>query len=289
MRRSWPRTHAVTAVLPMFASLIGWSGVSTSTPAAGTRSAPDDTILYMTSNDESIFDGLAMEASKTEKNRAVAKRLVNEWLTLIEDGQPVEGLGSPGVEQHRLLKRFSLQLSGPSKVRSAPMASREASAPVPVPQASGLNPNAFAVRGTAAGADRSYWHNLKLAVGAGRCDRTGCKETDRFDLNVTVNPGAKTSKITSLGVLSLNSGRFQNAHLEIWALNRGVNVGLGDTGSVYGRTTNFRSSSRYLNNDVLTIAVALWVFDLQAERYGYSAGKTADARCRPPGDNRCFF
>jgi len=158
---------------------------------------------------------------------------------------------------------------------------------------SALDPNSFPVRGYPMG-DKSYWKYLTLVVAGRYCGPQGCgADTDRITCNVTVNPGAVTTRFDSTCGYTPNANNFQNKHYDLWSINRGAVVGSTTTGNLFsgsgGSGSFYLSSSRALNGTVLTSAAALWVYAAPLGTYIVDDGKTADATCRPVGDNRCYY
>ena len=129
---------------------------------------------------------------------------------------------------------------------------------------------------------------MLLEIDGGTCTST-CQVTDRFVSRVTVSPGARTSRVNATNIYSPNAGNFGNKHFELWAINRGSIVGKSNTGNLPGNSIDYISSSRNLNNDVLTTAVTLWVYQNPVGSYIADGAKTHDATCRPPGNNTCYY
>jgi hypothetical protein len=102
---------------------------------------------------------------------------------------------------------------------------------------------------------------MTLIVAARFCNPQGCgSDTDRYTSKVTVNPGAKTSRVNGQNLYFPNSGNFGNKHFQLWEINSGNIVGNFDTGNLPNSSEDFVSSIRALNGTVLTVAVTLWVY-----------------------------
>lgn len=106
---------------------------------------------------------------------------------------------------------------------------------------------------------------------------------------MTVDPGARTTKVSATNTYFPNGGNFGDRHFELWAINSGQLVGNSDTGSLPSSSVDFISSTRPLNNSVLTTAVTQWVYLTPYERYTTDGAKTDDALCEANDDNACYY
>jgi hypothetical protein len=153
----------------------------------------------------------------------------------------------------------------------------------------GNNPNSFPVKGSPAG-DRSYWTGMTLYVSGTFCGPSGCRMTDKFTTYLTITPSAATSMVCWTKSIYLpNGGNFGNKHLYLWPINSSIIIGGTNTGDISTPSCKYVANTIMVNNDVLTIAVTLWVYGIPNGGYQPDGAKTANARCRPPGNNRCYY
>lgn len=262
----------------------------------GNSHAATAALFVVTFDGESVESGIAHHAATDPAFRASAQRLTSVWLARLRSAPSVTitGLGESGnAAQTTAVARLNADLGSGNLPRTeltsktgsvAPQAAAQV-----VPSINGNDPNSFPVRG-APGSGRTYWTGMTDIVAAHSCDPSGCQpDTDRYTSKITVNPGAVTSKVSATNLYYPSSGAFGNKHFELWAINRGSIVGNANTGNLPASSIDYVTSSRALNNTVLTVAVTLWVYVNPYGTYVADGSKTADATCRPPGDNTCVY
>jgi hypothetical protein len=281
--------------------LLLFSGIEAATTAlasSATGLEPAHPALYVvTFNGESVEAGIAHHAATDAAFRASAARLTAAWLSKLRSAKSVtiSGLGETGhAAQVASIARLHANLVSGELPRTE-LTSKTGSMATAAPSAAatlsidGNNPNSFPVRG-APGSGRTYWTGMTEIVAFHHCDASGCDpDTDRYTSKITVNPGAVTSKVSATNVYYPSSGAFGNKHFELWAINRGSIVGDVDTGNLPASSIDYVKSNRALNGTVLTVAVTLWVYVNPYGTYVADGAKTADATCRPVGDNTCVY
>jgi hypothetical protein len=167
--------------------------------------------------------------------------------------------------------------------------SLEVTGHITIPLINGHDPNSFPVRGEA-GSGHLYWTGMTLIVAARFCDPNGCdSDTDRYTSRVTINPGAKTSRINGQNLYFPDSGNFGNKHFEMFAINKGRVVADENTGGLPAKSEDFLTVRNALNGTVLTVAIALWVYLNPYGEYFPDGAKTHDCTCAKAPDNECRY
>lgn len=286
---------AMASVFMVAALLAG--GVST--PAMADDSSHEGELFVVMTGTQSIADGMAAQAAKDPEYRREAIALTESWLTRLETGGTIAGLEglsvsakSASTQNEVVSKLHSDLVSGsvtPSAASPTPdvaTTSARADGDVSILDVNPNNPNTYDVRGEAG---IGFWNGMQLITSGAFCGGISCTETDRFTSNVTVDPGARTTKVSATNTYFPNGGNFGDRHFELWAINSGQLVGNSDTGSLPSSSVDFISSTRPLNNSVLTTAVTQWVYLTPYERYTTDGAKTADALCEADDDNACYY
>lgn len=289
-------------------AIAGAYALTTTPPVlAAAPAASADSIFVVSVGGEGLDAAIKREADVDPAYRDKALMLARAWQAQLAAGNQIalQSITKDRTSQQSsdTLARLeaSLQLGANSTSSTAAatatadshsLTAQPDSAAV-TPMVSGLNPNLFPVRGYPMG-DKSYWKYLTLIVAGRYCLPNGCGEdTDRITCNITVNPGAVTSRFDSSCGYFPNAGNFQNKHYDLWAINRGSVVGSTTTGNLFsgtgGTSPYYLTNNFALNSTVLTSAAALWAYATPLGTYVEDAAKTADATCRAPGDNRCFY
>lgn len=294
------RFRQSVAVAGIITSLLLWGEASAVAAPVATSGeslhAATTSLFVVTFDGESVESGIAHHAATDPAFRASAQRLTSVWLSRLRSAPSVtiKGLGESGnAAQASSVATLNANLANGNLPRTELTSKTGSVAPSATGQAvasvNGNDPNSFPVRG-APGSGRTYWTGMTEIVAAHSCDPTGCEpDTDRYTSKITVNPGAVTSKVSATNLYFPSSGDFGNKHFEMWAINKGKVVGSANTGNLPASSVDFVSSSRALNGTVLTVAVTLWVYINPYGTYVADGAKTADATCRPPGDNVCAY
>lgn len=277
-------------LLAVVASVVAVSATMTTSGSAAASPSAGDEIFVVAVNDQAWSDAIIDVARQDPAYKEKANRLVSTWKNQVAAGKTVSlgsiTEGNSRAERLRSLSALQDRLSH-LKVVATDGAGAQPSG-MATAQVNGWDPNSFPVRGYP-GSGRTYWTGMQLIIAARYCNPSGCSaDTDRFTCNVTVNPGAVTSKVSSNCLYFPNSGNFGNKHFRLWAINRGAIRGQSDTGDVTGGRVNYISSDRSLRGTVLTVAVTLWVYLNPFGYYTADGAKTADATCHTY-DNVCVY
>ncbi len=302
--------RVVNGVASMLAALAiaGTYALTMAPPVVAAAPAPSpDSIFVVSVGGEGLDAAIKRQADVDPAYRHKALMLTRAWQAQFAAGNQIvlQSITKDQTSQQisetlaRLEASLQFGATSTSSTPAAPatadthtLATQPDSAAV-TPMVSGLDPNSFPVRGYPMG-DKSYWKYLTLIVAGRYCAPQGCGEdTDRITCNITVNPGAVTSRLDSSCGYFPNAGNFQNKHYDLWAINRGSIVGSTTTGNLFsgtGGTGSYYLTNNFaLNSTVLTSAAALWAYATPLGTYILDNTKTADATCRAPGDNRCFY
>lgn len=279
-------------------SAVGLSILSALPATADTATSGNSPkIFVIAAAGQSKEDAIANQAAASPTYRKSAQELAADWAGQLGKGATVPGLqGSTVSEQRTSLEELTGKLasgqaasaSGSTAVAGTDGAGLTTS--IVVPLVNGNSPNSFPVRG-APGSGNSYWTGMVLEVDGDFCSVAGCGPvTDKYTSNVTVNPGAVTSRINAQNVYWYKgTPSFGNKHFDIYAINRGSIVGTIETGNLGSSPQFFVKNNRALNGSVLTIAVALWVYGNPTGTYGDDGAKTHDCTCAASPDNSCRY
>lgn len=249
--------------------------------AAAPAGLPAGGLWVLRSPSETALQGIANSAATDAPYRVKAQATVKQWLSSVAAGRGVTLLGvndaplTAGIAQLTVLSK---QLaSGTAATR--PDVAVAAPSVVSPRDVSGNNPNTYPVRGEP-GSGNLYWVDLQVAYEADYCTNT-CVDMDKVVSNVTIDPGAATSRISNSTIYSPNHGDFANKHLEGWAINHGNIVGEGNSTNIPGAPPFYVDNDPALNGTVLTSAVTLWVY-FQGAYHAGDGAKTHDATCEIP-------
>lgn len=265
--------------------------------AATVTAGPSPRIFVVTSGSQSVEDAIADRAAVDSSYRVAARRIGTQWASRLGRGLRVPGLaGATPTQQRASVNTLNRELATGRPAATAGNSTVVigsggvgVSARMVVPLINGHDPNSFPVRGNP-GSGRTYWTGMQLIVAARFCGPDGCSsDTDRFTSNVTINPGAVTSRVNGRNLYFPDSGNFGNKHFEMFAINRGNIVGDANTGNLPASSQDYVSSSRALNGTVLTVAITLWVYLNPYGSYYADGAKTHDCTCHPKPDNACTY
>ncbi|MEV8517497.1 hypothetical protein [Dactylosporangium sp. NPDC051484] len=130
---------------------------------------------------------------------------------------------------------------------------------------------------------------MELIYEAQYCTST-CQVTDRYKANVTVNPGATTTRFNGSNLYFPDSGNFQNKHFKMWSVCQGSVCGSADTGNLLNASVDYLSGYGDRHGKVLTSAVTLWVYFAPWASYQSDGAKTHDADCEAASvGNACRY
>jgi hypothetical protein len=210
---------------------------------------------------------------------AQARKVVDHWLALTATGESVRLLDRDNKPV--LATRESLAVMKSTLATTV----RASAPPVVWPEVNGDDPNSFPVRGKP-GSGRSFWQDMPLEVDGVLCDPT-CTLEDRYTSRVRITPGPTSAAVSSTNLYSPNHGNFGNQHFEMWAICRGVICADTDTGQLPANSNDLiRCPDRH--NNVVTIAITLWVFFKPIGSYVPDGAKTNDCRF-PATGSICRF
>jgi hypothetical protein len=236
------------------------------------------------STSETALQAVANTGAVDPTYRAKAQVIVGKWLASTAAGRTVT---VPGVNDVPLaanksnLAALSQQLISGSAATRPDMATPATAGARPAIakplDVSANNPNTYPVRG-GPGSGNLYWTNMQVAYEADYCSGGSCTDEDKITSNVTIDPGATSTRITSSSTYSPNHGNFANKHLEGWAINHGYLVGNANSGNLPGAGPFYVGNSPYMYGAVLTSAVTLWV-SFQGVYHSGDGAKTHDATC----------
>lgn len=259
--------------------------------APATSSAPG--IWVVKTPGQTIAEAILQAAGRDAAYRLRAVRMVDYWAARRRAGQPVQlldrdnALITPSVEELASM-RAALTALTPAKSGSragSPSVTvtttvpgtggptRTASGPRPL--VNGDDPNSFPVRG-APGSGRSFWQNMNLVVEGAFCT-SSCQVTDRYTSRARITPGPQTAQVSATNLYSPNHGNFGNEHFEIWAICRGSICGDHNTGQLPANSLDYVNYPDRHNN-VITIAITLWVYFKPQARYVPDGAKTNDCK-----------
>lgn len=255
--------------------------------ATGVAAAPDVKTIpglwVVKSSGETVLEAVQRQAAADPSYSSQARRSVDDWIARTNAGERVRLLDrndTPIVATSRSLValRSALALSVSQRPAGRPgHVAVPTTATVPPggtrPLIDGNDPNAFPVKGMP-GSGRSFWQNMPLTVTGTFCNPS-CTVTDKYTSRVRITPGPTSAAVSSTNLYSPNSGNFGNEHFEMWGLCRGTICADTDTGQLPANSNDLlRYSDRH--NNVITIAITLWVYFRPTAKYVPDGAKTTD-------------
>lgn len=304
--------RTMSVVIAVVVATAGFAPSALATPST-TQAESIPGIFVVTTNGQSLTEGILTEAAADPDYRQRATALVASWSRSVSAGEAPEladlSLLPPSEQVAQLdslenVLQSSNNITVPAQPSALPVKREATASSVPagsiggpiapgggVTDPSAVNPddpNSFVVRGQPGGTDLTYWLDIQLIVEGKFCSFS-CEVTDRYISRVTVTPAATTSMINSTNVYELNGGAFSDPYLTLYSINNGALTKPGeDANGLAAADTRFLTNGYPLNGTYLTVAAALTVFVNPYDQYISEGGKTADALCRVT-DNNCAY
>ena len=254
----------LVAVVAALGFTLSSTGPSTAATAAPPRAAGAGVVYIEYSPGQSLTSAVLHESAMSSTYAAKVRALVPAWEREVSAGKDpgLPGVtGKPKADQLAALGELNTDLG------------RQA-AGLAVPAIDYGDPNTFPIRGQR---DSSGW----FWTGTWENDLDACSDecevTDRFRSNVTIDPGATITRVTSSGNLYFpDAGNFQNNHFQIFAVCSGSVCSSIDTGNLSSTSNNTIEDYGDRHLKVLTIGIDLWTYVVPFESYIADAGKTHD-------------
>lgn len=278
-------TRRLLAILiGLSVSVSGWFAVS---PAEAAPPDQGTDIFVVTFKDQSIEYSIARHAATDPAYRTSARELARSWITRLNTtGTAIPGLtGQNAATQLANITELNTHLTTGDLPRTEITKEGNIEREIDV-----NNPNTFPVEGYTDNS-RLYWYGMENWIAGRWCRPSGCSEDDddRYTSTITVNPGARATRIYATNRYFPDQGNFEKPYFEMWAINRGKVVGREKTGYLPYKSADDSHSSMDLNGTVLTTAVTLWIFVKPWGREVADSAKTRDATCRAKPDNACEY
>lgn len=273
-------------------AVLGGSAASAQ-DASPTPAASPVGVTLVTTNGESLAQAFSEILAENGPQSVAARDLLANWAQALRPQQSRPGAGITGSMAKEILS---------GQFKNSPLAM--APAPSGAAFAAAVDANSFPVRGAPQG-DRSYWSgNPMPALAADYCTPSGCKQTDKFTVKLTITPtraktvsgGSRGSAINWTGTYFPNGGKFKSIHMDAWGITSGWVMNESTPGSSGNYSSTRKSGTFYATNDRdlagkrLTVAVKLWIDASSIGKGWLSDGaKTADCIGRTGSDVRCFY